>query len=157
MTRPAISLMRSMLRVARNWVGEGGLGERVFIITETRRGFREKRDLTPGSVECAAALDEGEQRLAMATHYQIAYPRMEHSPLAGGGDTKNVLPPAKKGSTSDEWASHVGEAGVSRGATYLAQASAAPVNPAANAARAKARAKRHAAANAAANATKTQE
>jgi hypothetical protein len=32
----------------------------------------------------------------MALHYTIAYPRMHHFALSGGGDVKNVLPPAPK-------------------------------------------------------------
>jgi hypothetical protein len=45
-TRRAISLMRSMLRVSRNWKGEGGVEEAKYIITETSRVFRERRHLT---------------------------------------------------------------------------------------------------------------
>ncbi len=152
-TRPAISLMRRMLRISRDWRGEGGFDEAVFIITETRRVFREKSDLVAGSPECEAALNEGEQRLEIAKHYGIAYPRLAHSPLAGGGDVKNILPPAEMKSEQSTWASHVGETGMASGAVSLAQ-NTAPVNPAANAARAKARAKRAAAFDAAASATK---
>ena len=81
-TRPAISLMRRMLRISRDWRGEGGFDEAVFIITETRRVFREKSDLVAGSPECEAALKEGEQRLEIAKHYGIAYPRLGPRPWA---------------------------------------------------------------------------
>ena len=56
MTRRAISLMRSMLRVSRGWRGEGGDAEAAFIVTETRRVFRERRGLAAGSAEAEACL-----------------------------------------------------------------------------------------------------
>ena len=37
----------------------------------------------------------------MARHYNIAYPRMPHVPLSGGGDVKNVPAPAERGSSAD--------------------------------------------------------
>lgn len=134
----ALSLMRRMLRVSRGWRGEGGADEARYIVQETSRVFRERKDLRDAEV-IAGALDEGEGRLQTALHYGIAYPRMTHTPLAGGGDVKNVLPPAEAGGSS--WASHVGEKGVSDAARNIA-AHAAPVNPRANAAREAARAKR---------------
>jgi len=150
MTHRAISLMRSMLRVSRGWRGEGGDAEAAFIVTETRRVFRERRGLAAGSAEAEAALEEGENRLELARHYAIAYPRMAHLPLAGGGDVKHVLPPADFAATEKtDWAAHVGAHGVSRASASLASASFAPVNPGLNAARRKARAKRAAVAAAA--------
>ena len=98
----ALSLMRQMLRASRGWEGEGGIDEAIFIITETRRVFRERRHLRGAELE--RALEEGEERLQMARHYKIAYPRMAHVPLSGGGDVKNVLPPADAGSSSSTWA-----------------------------------------------------
>ena len=106
----ALSLMRQMLRASRGWEGEGGIDEAIFIITETRRVFRERRHLRGAELE--RALEEGEERLQMARHYKIAYPRMAHVPLSGGGDVKNVLPPADAGSSSSTWAQHVGSDGV---------------------------------------------
>ena len=88
-----LSLMRQMLRASRGWEGEGGIDEAIFIITETRRVFRERRHLRGAELE--RALEEGEERLQMARHYKIAYPRMAHVPLSGGGDVKNV--PAPRG------------------------------------------------------------
>ena len=102
--------MRQMLRASRGWEGEGGIDEAIFIITETRRVFRERRHLRGAELE--RALEEGEERLQMARHYKIAYPRMAHVPLSGGGDVKNVLPPADAGSSSSTWAQHVGSDGV---------------------------------------------
>ena len=144
----ALALMRRMLRVSRGWRGEGGADEARYIVQETSRMFRERRDLRDADV-IAGALDEGEGRLQTALHYGIAYPRMTHTPLAGGGDVKNVLPPAEVGGP---WASHVGEASVSDAARHIA-AFNAPVNPAKNAAREAARAKRLAMMNATAAAT----
>lgn len=92
----ALSLMRRMLRVSRGWRGEGGADEARYIVQETSRMFRERRHLRDADV-IAGALDEGEGRLQTALHYGIAYPRMTHTPLAGGGDVKNVLPPAEVG------------------------------------------------------------
>ena len=144
----ALSLMRRMLRVSRGWRGEGGADEARYIVQETSRMFRERRHLRDADV-IAGALDEGEGRLQTALHYGIAYPRMTHTPLAGGGDVKNVLPPAEVGGP---WASQVGEASVSDAARHIA-AFNAPVNPAKNAAREAARAKRLAMMNATAAAT----
>ena len=153
MTRRAISLMRSMLRVSRGWRGEGGDAEAAFIVTETRRVFRERRGLAAGSAEAEAALEEGENRLELARHYGIAYPRMAHLPLSGGGDVKHVLPPADSAVTEKEdWAAHVGARGVSHASASLASASFSPVNPQRDAARRRARAKRAAIAAAAASA-----
>jgi len=135
----ALSLMRQMLRMSRGWSGEGGLDEAIFIVNETRKAFRERRHLR--GAEAERALEEGEERLEMARHYNIAYPRMPHVPLSGGGDVKNVLPPAERGSSADTWAAHVGDEGVAEAFGTIA-AGVAPVNPAMNAARAKARAKR---------------
>lgn len=145
----ALSLMRRMLRVSRGWRGEGGADEARYIVQETSRVFRERKNLRDAEI-IAGALDEGEGRLQTALHYGIAYPRMTHTPLAGGGDVKNVLPPAEAGGSS--WASHVGEKGVSDAARNIA-AHAAPVNPRANAAREAARAKRLAMMKATATAT----
>jgi hypothetical protein len=154
MTRRAISLMRSMMRVSRGWCGEGGDAEAAFIVTETRRVFRERRGLAAGSAEAEAALEEGENRLELALHYRIAYDRMAHLPLSGGGDVKHVLPPADFAATEkDDWAAHVGAHGVSHASAHLASVSHSPVNPGLNAARAKARAKRAAMARAAAAAS----
>ena len=150
MTRRAISLMRSMMRVSRGWCGEGGDAEAAFIVAETRRAFRERRDLDPGSAEAEAALEEGENRLELARHYRIAYPRMAHIPLYGGGDVKHVLPPADFAVTEKKhWAAHVGAHGVSHASARIASASFAPVNPGLNEARRRARAKRAAVAAAA--------
>lgn len=135
----ALSLMRQMLRASRGWEGEGGIDEAIFIITETRRVFRERRHLRGAELE--RALEEGEERLQMARHYKIAYPRMAHVPLSGGGDVKNVLPPADAGSSSSTWAQHVGSDGVAAESARIA-AAVAPVNPRLDAARAAARAKR---------------
>ena len=49
-----------------------------------------------------AALEEGENRLELALHYRIAYDRMAHLPLSGGGDVKHVLPPADFAATTLE-------------------------------------------------------
>ena len=101
------------------------------IVQETSRVFSlsVKIFATPGVYRRGFGRREG--RLQTALHYGIAYPRMTHTPLAGGGDVKNVLPPAEAGGSS--WASHVGEKGVSDAARNIA-AHAAPVNPRANAA-----------------------
>lgn len=132
--------MRRMLRASRGWAGDGGEAEAAYIVSETKRAFRERRHLTdPGQV--ARALEEGEDRLEMALHYKIAYPRLPHLALSGGGDVKNVLPPAEKGSARGSWASHVGAKDVPPEVARMA-ATAAPVNPALNSARAAARAKR---------------
>ena len=96
MTRRAISLMRSMLRVSRGWRGEGGDAEAAFIVTETRRVFRERRGLAAGSAEAEAALEEGENRLELARHYAIAYPRMAHSRWPAAGTWPRAPPPARR-------------------------------------------------------------
>lgn len=132
--------MRRMLRMSRGWEGEGGVAEAEYIVVETSRAFRQRRHLTDPA-EISQALDEAENRLEMARHYQIAYPRMPHVALSGGGDVKNVLPPAPKGSAEETWAAHVGSADVPPEVARMA-AAAAPVNPTLNAARAAARAKR---------------
>ena len=132
--------MRRMLRTSRGWEGEGGIEEAKYIITETSRVFRERRHLADPA-EVSKALEEGEERLQMALHYKIAYPRMPHVALSGGGDVKNVLPPAEMGSAQHTWAAHVGSADVPPEVGRMA-AAAAPVNPTLNAARAAARAKR---------------
>ena len=116
------------------------MAEAEYIIVETSRAFRDRRHLTDPA-EVSKALDEAEERLQMALHYKIAYPRMPHVALSGGGDVKNVLPPAEKGSASDTWASHVGSVDVPPEVARMA-AAAAPVNPMLNKARAAARAKR---------------
>jgi hypothetical protein len=153
MTNRAISLMRAMLRASRDWRGDGGVQEAIFIITETRKVFRERRYLQRGSPECEAALEEGEARLEMARHYAIAYPRMVHTPLSGGGNVKHFLPPAAMGTTEKaDWAAHVGVQGVSSSLKDLASASV-PFNPNLNAARMRAREKRAAVSRATAEAT----
>ena len=98
-----------MLRMSRGWSGEGGLDEAIFIVNETRKAFRERRHLR--GAEAERALEEGEERLEMARHYNIAYPRMPHVPLSGGGDEERPAP-AERGSSADTWAAHVGDEGV---------------------------------------------
>ena len=75
------------------------------------------------------ALERGEQRLALASHYGIAYERIAHAKLAGGGNKDVEVPSTKAFNTA------------------VARAQF-PVNPANAAARAKARARRGAVANA---------
>ena len=87
--------------------GEGGADEARYIVQETSRVFRERKNLRDAEI-IAGALDEGEGRLQTALHYGIAYPRMTHTPLAGGGDVKNVLPPAEAGGS---WIVHGGRQG----------------------------------------------
>mmetsp|Transcript_36949 Transcript_36949/g.59386 ORF Transcript_36949/g.59386 Transcript_36949/m.59386 type:complete len:170 (+) Transcript_36949:79-588(+) len=145
-TRRAISLMRRMLRISRDWAGEGGIAEAEYIIIETSRGFRERQHLTDAA-EIARALDHAEERLEIAQHYAIAYPRMPHVVGSGGGDVKSVLPPAPKGSAETTWAVHVGSQHVPPEYARMA-AAARPVNPRLDAARAAARQKRLAMSNA---------
>lgn len=146
----ALSLMRSMLRCSMGWQGDGGRREAEYIVLETSKAFRARRDATdPALVE--RYLREGEERLYMANNYKIAYARLPHVALGGGGDVKNVLPPAQMpgdddagGSGGGGWTG--GGDGGSRGghvggSLRLASAST-PVNPRLNAARAAARAKR---------------
>lgn len=90
----ALSLMRSMLRCSMGWQGDGGRREAEYIVLETSKAFRARRDATdPALVE--RYLREGEERLYMANNYKIAYARLPHVALGGGGDVKNVLPPAQ--------------------------------------------------------------
>ena len=92
----ALSLMRRMLRVSRGWRGEGGADEARYIVQETSRVFRERKDLRDAEV-IAGALDEGEGRLQTALHYGIAYPRMTHTPLAGGATSRTFCPRRRRG------------------------------------------------------------
>ena len=86
--------MRSMLRCSMGWQGDGGRREAEYIVLETSKAFRARRDATdPALVE--RYLREGEERLYMANNYKIAYARLPHVALGGGGDVKNVLPPAQ--------------------------------------------------------------
>ena len=129
----ARSLFRQMMRVSRNWRGEGGEQEALYIRHETNRVFRASVALSADAAVDALAL--GHERLNLAKHYHIAYPRLHHVPLSGGGDLKSVVSPA----------SH--QAGVAISSIPIAAAVAlaaaqTPPNPALDAARAKARAKR---------------
>ena len=96
-------------------------------VVEARAAFRARADVSGAALE--DALERGEQRLAIASHYGIASERMAHAKLAGGGN-KDVEVPSTKAFNA---------------AVARAQF---PVNPANAAARAKARARRGAVANA---------
>ena len=123
MTRAAASLFRRILRAARAF-------ERVEArdaVAEARTSFRARADVTGVALE--DALEQGERRLALASHYGIAYERLAHAKLAGGGN-KDVEVPSTKTLHAD-----------------VARAQF-PVNPANAMARARARARRAAVANA---------
>ena len=100
---------------------------RADAVAEARAAFRARADVSGAALE--DALERGEQRLALASHYGIASERMAHAKLAGGGN-KDVEVPSTKAFNA---------------AVARAQF---PVNPANAAARAKARARRGAVANA---------
>lgn len=123
MSTRVANLYRRIARVARALPTKR---ERMDALGEAREGFRAE---TSTSLE--ERLAEGERRLALAEHYGIAYSRLEHAQLSGGGE-KYVEPPSV-GSQEAEWAS------AALAATMRSQF---PVNPAGAAARAKARARR---------------
>jgi len=122
MTRAA-ALFRRIVRAARAL----DRVERADAVAEARASFRARADVAGAALE--DALERGEQRLAIASHYGIASERMAHAKLAGGGN-KDVEVPSTKAFNA---------------AVARAQF---PVNPANAAARAKARARRGAVANA---------
>ena len=75
----ARALYRRVLRIARSWeVAE----EALYIRTEAREQLELARGLT-GAKDIAAAVAAAEDRIAIALHYKIPYPRHDHLP--GGG------------------------------------------------------------------------
>lgn len=120
----ALSLFRRIARAAR---ALPSARERRDAMNEARDAFRAAAGATGGEAE--AKLLEAEQRLDIAKHYGIAYARLEHQALSGGGN-KDVEPP-----------SHAGAA-VRSEALAATMRSQFPVNPASAALRAAARARR---------------
>ena len=114
----ARAFLRAVLRASRAWDAEGASYAR----QEAHAGLRD-------GPACGEALDRAWRRLEVARHYGIAYERLEHQPMSGGGDVKIV-----------------DTAAVDRGRLDAARV---PPNPAAAAARARAQARRRAAAEAA--------
>lgn len=50
-----------------------------YIAQEARQQFREHQHSTGSPQELAHLLEEGENRLAIALHYGIAFPRLRHA------------------------------------------------------------------------------
>ncbi|KAF6259999.1 complex 1 protein-domain-containing protein [Scenedesmus sp. NREL 46B-D3] len=72
-----LSLYRTILRTGRSW--QGPQEEREYIRQEARAVFRQHKHLaSPAEIE--AKLVEGRDRLDIAVHYRIPYPRMQHAP-----------------------------------------------------------------------------
>ena len=128
----AIRLYRRVVRTARALDAE----QRLSAMGEARTAFARGATLRGQALD--DALELGEKRVEVARHYGIAYERMSHTKLAGGGN-KDIEAPVV-----DATGSPTGVSDVLR-STMSAQF---PVNPAGLAARAKARAKRAAVANA---------
>ncbi|WIA19741.1 hypothetical protein OEZ85_005661 [Tetradesmus obliquus] len=72
-----LSLYRTILRTGRQW--QGPQEEREYIRQEARAAFRQHKDVT-SAAEIEAKLAAGKDRLDIAVHYQIPYPRMHHAP-----------------------------------------------------------------------------
>ncbi|GBF90568.1 hypothetical protein Rsub_03140 [Raphidocelis subcapitata] len=72
----AIALYRRILRAARTW--QGPQEERAYIESTAKAEFRRDRNLPPPEAE--ARLAEAEQRVDLAIHYAIPYPRLHHTP-----------------------------------------------------------------------------
>ena len=80
MTRTAVlRLYRDYVRTGRRWAN---VGERRWILEEAARLFRAHRDEADPE-RIGELLRAGEDRLAVAKHYQIPYERPEH--FGGGG------------------------------------------------------------------------
>lgn len=100
----ARGLFRDALRVARRW--EGGAEEAEYIRKEARRLCR--TELPSGNPrEVEARIEEGKQRLELALHYNIAYPRLYHKPNSGGMVLERTvdapkLPGAEDGDEQDD-------------------------------------------------------
>lgn len=100
----ARGLFRDALRAARRW--EGGAEEAEYIRKEARRLCR--TELPSGNPrEVEARIDEGKQRLELAMHYNIAYPRLYHKPNSGGMVLERTvdapkLPGAEDGDEQDD-------------------------------------------------------
>jgi len=122
MTTRALSLFRRIARAAR---ALPSARERRDAMMEAHDAFRASAGARGGEAE--AKLLEAEQRLEMAKHYGIAYARLEHQALSGGGN-KDVEPPSGEVARSE--------------ALAKTMRSQFPVNPAGAAARAAARARR---------------
>mmetsp|Transcript_33132 Transcript_33132/g.84113 ORF Transcript_33132/g.84113 Transcript_33132/m.84113 type:complete len:100 (-) Transcript_33132:4628-4927(-) len=72
----ALSLYRQVLRAWRSW--EGGEQERDYILRTAREEFRAARHLSdPAQIE--AALLAAQNRVSVALHYKIPYPRLQHA------------------------------------------------------------------------------
>ncbi|KAI3433340.1 hypothetical protein D9Q98_003158 [Chlorella vulgaris] len=73
----SLSLYRRLLRASRQW--QGSKEEADYIAQEARQQFREHQHSTGSPQELAHLLEEGENRLAIALHYGIAFPRLRHA------------------------------------------------------------------------------
>ncbi|KAK9914826.1 hypothetical protein WJX75_001037 [Coccomyxa subellipsoidea] len=71
-----LGLYRRILRTGRTW--QGGAEEREYIEREARTQFRRNAAVRdPAQVD--AMVQEAQQRLEYALHYQIPYPRLHHA------------------------------------------------------------------------------
>lgn len=90
--------------MARKW--EGGAEEAEYIRKEARRLCR--TELPSGNPrEVEERIEEGKQRLELAMHYKIAYPRLYHKPNSGGMVLERTvdapkLPGAEEGDEQDD-------------------------------------------------------
>ena len=114
MTRRAISLMRSMLRVSRGWRGEGGDAEAAFIVTETRRVFRERRAIGRGKRGARRRCWRRANRRARSPRLALRHRVHRHAQAAAGRAAVNAAVSTAHFAATEktDWAAHVGAHGV---------------------------------------------
>ncbi len=80
--REVLSFYKQIVKLSKNWTAidsKNTMKEREYIINETKRIINENRDLT-NDKEIRKLLEEGVNRMEIARHYRIPYPRPIYYP-----------------------------------------------------------------------------
>jgi len=80
--REVLSFYKQILKLSKNWTAinsENTLKEKQYIINEAKRIIYQNKHLTDEK-EIKKLLDEGMNRLEIAKHYRIPYPRPVYYP-----------------------------------------------------------------------------